>query len=401
MKIINRSKYLDGLILIFAIFPVIPNIIKGLPVILLFLGGLFFIKKSNVNWKWLLVNSSLFLVYAISTIYSIDYSESFKKLETALSILIIPISFFCFLSHYTITELLKLIFIKAFVISTTLFSIISFLYIYFNNSLLGYKWTTDKYRNIIMDMPVIGQHPIYCSIFLSLAIIFVIYLFKKGLLKKYNEKMFFSTLTIINSILLLFLLSKGAILSLFIIIFFFIIFQKINIVYKNVLIVTMVLSIIILFIYNRRMNELINTQTYETFNPNLSTSIRLGIYDCSIEIIKKHFFLGYGVGDAQRELNLCYANKSDILLMHKFNSHNQYLDVTIKTGFIGLSVFLGFLIINFIYAIKNKNELMIMILVLYCMMFLVENILSRQSGVILFFFLISFFNNSKKLFIKN
>ena len=152
--------------------------------------------------------------------------------------------------------------------------------------------------------------------------------------------------------------------------------------------------------YNRRMNELINLETYEEFNPTLSTSIRLGVYDCSWTIIKQQLLMGYGVGDAQKELNLCYANKSDILLMHRFNSHNQYLDITIKTGLIGLFVFLGFLVINFINAIKKKNQLLIMILVLYCMLFLVENVLSRQSGVILFFFLICFFNNAKPISIK-
>ena len=158
--------------------------------------------------------------------------------------------------------------------------------------------------------------------------------------------------------------------------------------------------VITLFIYNRRMNELINTQTYEEFNPQLSTSIRLGIYDCSWEIIKRKLFIGYGIGDAQRELNMCYANKSDILLMYRFNSHNQYLDITIKTGLIGLFVFLAFLGINFKNAIKDKNQLLIMILFLYCMIFSVENVLSRQSGVILLFFLICFFNNSNNRLIK-
>lgn len=148
------------------------------------------------------------------------------------------------------------------------------------------------------------------------------------------------------------------------------------------------------------MNELISAQTYEEFNPTLSTSIRLGIYDCSFTIIKQQLFMGYGVGDAQKELNLCYANKSDILLMHRFNSHNQYLDVAIKTGLIGLFVFLGFLAINFRNAIKKKNKPLIMILVLYCLLFLVENVLSRQSGVILFFFLICFFNNQNNHLIK-
>ena len=400
MKTINKANILNGLILVFAVFPIIPNSLKGLPVILLAIGALFFFKKREIKWKWLLINSSLFLAYTISILYSNNHSVALKKLETALSVLVIPITFFALLPHFKISNKLQQVFIKTFIASTSLFSICSVVYITLRNSSLNYLWSTDKYRNIIIEMPLIGQHPIYASTFLVLSIIFFVYLFKQKLFKNYKDKLLFLILTSINLVFLLFLSSKGAILALFIIMFFLFIFETTKKIYKYLIIVTFVCSLITLFIYNRRMNELIKAQTYQTLNPHLSTSIRLGIYDCSWAIIKKQLFTGYGIGDAQKELNLCYANKSDILLMHRFNSHNQYLDITIKTGLIGLFVFLGFLAINFRNAIKNKNQLLIMILVLYCMLFLVENVLSRQSGVILFFFLICFFYNSNNRLIK-
>jgi O-antigen ligase len=322
---------------------------------------------------------------------------AFKKLETGLSILVIPITFFALMTPFKFSNNLKQVFMKTFIGSTTVFSIFSFTYIILRKSSLDYIWSTDKYRNIIIDIPLIGHHPIYASIFLALSVIFVFYLFKQKQLKNYKEILLFLTLTLINLVLLLFLSSKGAILALFIIIFFLLLLTSINKTYKYLIIVTFVFSLLTLFIYNRRMNELVSAQTYEKFNPTLSTSVRLGIYDCSWAIIKKQLLAGYGVGDAQRELNFCYANKSDILLMHRFNSHNQYMDITIKTGLIGLLIFLGFLIANFLKAIKKKNQLLIMILALYCMLFLVENVLSRQSGVILFFFLICFFQNANPI----
>tara|TARA_B110000046_G_scaffold173149_1_gene195503 strand:+ start:11692 stop:12897 length:1206 start_codon:yes stop_codon:yes gene_type:complete len=400
MRKIDKTNILNGLILFFAIFPIIPNSLKGLPVILLAIGALFFFKKREIKWKWLLINSSLFLAYTISVLYSNDHSVALKKLETALSVLVIPIAFFLLLPHFKISNKLQQVFIKTFICSTTLFSIYSVVYITFRNSSLNYLWITDGYRNIITDMPFIGQHPIYASIFLALATLFFVYLFKHRLFKSSKEVFLLLILTVINLVFLIFLSSKGVILALFIIVFFFFLLEKTKKRYKSLIIVSFILSVLTLFIYNRRMNELISAQTYEEFNPSLSTSVRLGIYGCSWSIIKKQLFIGYGVGDAQRELNLCYANKSDILLMHRFNSHNQYMDITIKTGVTGLFVFLGFLIINFLDAIKKKNQLLIMILVLYCILFLVENVLSRQSGVILFFFLICFFNNAKPLSIK-
>ncbi len=400
MRLSNQTKILNGLILIFAVFPIIPNKIKGLPVVLLFIASLFFFNKREINWKWLFINSSVFLMYLISVIYSDDLSLSLKKLETGLSILVIPITFFVLLPRFKISNTTRLLFIKTFIGSTSVFSLYSFVLILLKKSSLNYLWSTDKYRNIIIDMPLVGQHPIYASIFLALSIIFFVFMLKQKLFKNYEEKLFFLILTAINLVFLLFLSSKGAILALFIIIFFYCILEITKKTHKYLIVFTFIFSLITLSIYNRRMNELISAQTYEEFNPTLSTSIRLGIYDCSFTIIKQQLFMGYGVGDAQKELNLCYANKSDILLMHRFNSHNQYLDVAIKTGLIGLFVFLGFLAINFRNAIKKKNKPLIMILVLYCLLFLVENVLSRQSGVILFFFLICFFNNQNNHLIK-
>lgn len=400
MRKINRENILNRLILIFAIFPIIPNTLKGLPVILLFAGALFFFNKRVINWKWLLINSSLFLVYVVSVLYSNDHSVALKKLETSLSIIVMPIIFFALLPYPKTSNILKRVFIKIFISSTAVFSMYSFIFILLRSSSLNYLWDTDKYRNIIIDMPLVGQHPIYASIFLALSIMFFVFLLKQKLFINHKEKSFFLIITAINLVFLLFLSSKAAILALFSIIFFYYSLEKTKKIYKYLILLTFVFSIITVFMYNRRMNELINLETYEEFNPTLSTSIRLGVYDCSWTIIKQQLLMGYGVGDAQKELNLCYANKSDILLMHRFNSHNQYLDITIKTGLIGLFVFLWFLVINFINAIKKKNQLLIMILVLYCMLFLVENVLSRQSGVILFFFLICFFNNAKPISIK-
>lgn len=397
MKIINRTIILNGLILIFSIFPIIPNNIKGLPVILLFVGSLTFYKKSKINLKWLLINSSLFIVYLVSVVYSTDFPESLKRLETALSILILPITFYILLAEFKLKNSLKLIFIKFFIISTTLFSLISFCFIFLNYSSVNYIWSTDRYRFIVMNIPLIGQHPIYASIFLSITIIFFIYLIKNKLIKNFKGKLLLFVLALVNILLLSFLASKGVIISLFVVLFFYFVFGKIKRVYKYLLITIISLSFVMLFVFNRRMGELISVQTYEKFNPYLSTGIRLGIYDCSLEIIKKNWILGYGIGDAQRALNLCYANKSNILLMNRFNSHNQYLDVIIKTGVIGFLIFLFFLVKNLNFAFKSKNELLLLLIIFYSINFLTENLLSRQSGVILFFFLICFFNYSDTL----
>jgi len=58
---------------------------------------------------------------------------------------------------------------------------------------------------------------------------------------------------------------------------------------------------------------------------------------------------------------------------------------------------LSFLIINYVKAKENKNFIVTYILIFYCIIFLIENILLRQSGVILFYFFITFFNKVDSL----
>lgn len=377
-----RVYIIKGCLLFFAVFPLVPNKIKGLPVALLFLVALVFYKKSKVEVRKLLVFSSLFLIYFLSILYSEDKMQSFTKIETALSMIVLPLSFFLLLPDFKITNFFSNVFFKIFIISSSVFCFLFFVSSYKSIGLI------EENRKIISNMPLIGQHPIYASIFLSVSIFFFINLIKKGNIKYNKVGVLFFSLVLFNGVVLFLILSKGVVLSLFFVIFI----QIVNIqVFKNfkygILLITISL-LMLLFTYNKRMNELINVDTYGALNTNLSTSIRLGIYDCSFNIIQSQFFFGYGIGDAQRALNICYSNKNDILLMHKFNSHNQYLDVFIKTGFFGFLLFLLFIAYNLKCALRTKNNLLLMIVVFYSFVFFTENVLSRQSGVIFFFFLI-------------
>tara|TARA_R110002096_G_scaffold436018_1_gene665121 strand:- start:178 stop:768 length:591 start_codon:yes stop_codon:yes gene_type:complete len=185
------------------------------------------------------------------------------------------------------------------------------------------------------------------------------------------------------------LASKGVILSLFLVSFIDAIQNR-----KNFKIVVVIIFITIsILVFNRRFKEIFIAETYTEINENFSTSIRIGIYKCALKVISEEPILGYGIGDSQEALNLCYANESNVLLKNRYNSHNQYLDIIIKTGVFGLIFFIFFIYWNFKKAIENRNGLVVSILGFYFILFFTENILVRQSGVILFFFLITFLNH--------
>lgn len=390
---IIREKHVSIVVLIFAIFPLIPNSFKGVPVVLLLVAVIFSNINKQTNWKWLLINSSLFLLYLFSLLYTEDFRVAVRKLETGLSILIIPIIFYGFLFQYRFQHSLKIKFFKIFVFSTFCFSIICLLFTLFDDSTVYYSnWYTDKFRSLISNIPLIGQHPIYASIFLSLSVLFFLEI-KKSYSYKEKEIIIYVGFILVNVLFLIILASKGVILSLLLVVFINLIKNKKKI---KLIAITVIITISFL-VFNRRAKELFKIETYNEINENFSTSIRVGIYECVFKVIKEEFFLGYGIGDSQQALNLCYANESNILLKNRYNSHNQFLDVFLKTGFLGFSIFLYFLFWNYNRGLKNKNRLLVTLLVFYCFIFLIENVLVRQSGVIFFFFLISFFSHSNSI----
>ena len=96
MKRVNALILLKYSFIFLALFPLIPNRIKGLPVILLLLFSIFLFfneKRKQFNWKLLLINSSIFLVYLFSLLYTSNISYAMKKLEISLSLLVFPLVF--------------------------------------------------------------------------------------------------------------------------------------------------------------------------------------------------------------------------------------------------------------------------------------------------------------------
>ena len=184
MSLIKKNKNLivKWSILVFALFPLIPNSIKGLPVIFLLIISLIYFSFRKIHIKLFIGYSFLFIMYIYSLIYTSNFDFAYKKIETSLSIIIFPFIFFILLPKIKLDKDIQLSFAKIYVKSTTIFSFLSILTIILDTNTTYYKnFYSNKFRIVVENLPLIGQHPIYASLFLALAIIFNIYLF-------YNKK---------------------------------------------------------------------------------------------------------------------------------------------------------------------------------------------------------------------
>jgi O-antigen ligase len=397
-RLLKQNYYLSNLpMFCFGLFPILPNNLKGLPVILMVLHTLpkilnFNLSKNKEKLKIVLIYTllmiSIYISYLLSGFYTENISSLIQKLETSLSLLIIPLCF-AFTEKKIFLEQIK-IFKRIFIISTIIFIAFFWSYVLFENTSESlFSLRSIDIREKINNIPLISLHPIYASMVFSISIFLLLSLW--GKISKYL--IIIVLFLLVGNVLVL--ASKMTIVSLFLILIYFFTKTKQKTYFKvlNVGLTLLVLVTAIIYLPNlrQRFDELFIPRTYEKVIIWNSTSIRTGIYECSINLLKNEWLFGYGIGDVQDKLNECYKNKSDVLLSGKYNSHNQYLSIFLGTGVLGFLVFLIMLGYNLILAFRFNDILFQIILIFFMLNFITESIIQRQTGVIIFSFLINLF----------
>jgi O-antigen ligase len=225
-----------------------------------------------------------------------------------------------------------------------------------------------------------------------------------GKLEDNNKKLGYLSLTFI---FILFLFTIVARLALFLsLIFIFIkIFHHFKLSKTKLLITFCSLIIIIssVFLLNKNLKNRfhIKDSYIETINVLKNQEPRFVIWKCSLNQIYDinfNFFTGYSDrSNIEEKLTSCYGetieniSKRDYYLKTRFNTHNQFFDIFLDGGIIGLSLFLVFLLFPFIYF-RNNFEAVFTLLGLITFLGL-ENLFFRQLGAYLFGILIPLFYN--------
>ncbi len=364
-----------------------------------------FKNRWNPDYKSFFLTSLPISLYLIGLLYTDDYHSAMKVFDTGLPLLIFPLLYFVIIGRkFKISLLSKNKIIDIFIISGSFLILLIFGYLIYSGAIqslfnvdAAIKATQNKgsdvIRNAINTAPFIGEHPTY----LGLISLFVSLL---SFLRLREDNNLFLLPSIIIGISGIFISgSKMTILTLFIliliIIFMFINSRK----YKLILLFSISLSIIILFIVfptlNTRFGQVIKTK----FEPPKgvvynSTNVRIAVYQCTFENINKSPIIGLGTAGYISGMKRCFHKfNTDIFKKSNFyyNSHNQYLSFVLSNGIIGLVIFLFWICIFYKLAIKYSNYYLLFSMIIFTLMFMTENLLERQTGVVLFNFLIPFF----------
>jgi O-antigen ligase len=125
-------------------------------------------------------------------------------------------------------------------------------------------------------------------------------------------------------------------------------------------------------------------------NAENGSGVRLIMWTIATQVLKEHPF---GVGTANVDdylFSKLTKLKQHTLANKYYNPHNQYLQSGIEIGVIGLAVLLLLLIKATNLAWKQRNYLLLFIVVNLAFNMLFESMLQRQSGIVFYTFWITF-----------
>lgn len=383
-----------------ALFPILPT---GVESVLMFSGFLFsllyFIFEGKKYWNkektiQIMLFSSLFLIFTVSLLYTNDIKNGIKFIVRLLPTILFP-AIFLFNKKDLITA-------NQFNKITTIYCLavllaLVFLHIFLFDQLYDPNIKFWDFRQLIESK--IKVHGTYLSMWTGFAIILLIYKIK-GVIS--YSKVYFSIFGMLLIIGYFFywqyLIGSRMPFIATIIVCFFCLFKN----WKQMIlagILMIILSVVLVSKVDRigeRFEKLKNYNftfpegKYEDNYPNISNEqIRNGIYYCSYETLKKEPLLGYGVGDVEAKLQACYDvtfTNTDTYKVINYNSHNQFLNIILSSGIIGLILFLGSVFYFLERAFNRKLGIYISFIIFIFCNFCFENILSRHDGVIFFSF---------------
>ncbi|RMB57956.1 O-antigen ligase family protein [Dokdonia sinensis] len=348
-------------------------------------------RKAYFNLPFFLWNAALFCLLVFTFLYTENTEYGIRKLSTMASLIVFP-ALFSFIRKEDDHGIFKYHnqYLWVYVVSVFAFNVVAFLWFYITN--YSFAGMIEHFATVVrVDMGKWRIHPIYLSMHCAVALLFSMYL-----LKATRSKRLIMLLLSIDMVLILFLLlyaKKGPLLALLVVFTLFVAFQRKQGLVKPYL-VAMVVVVGLTVAIPKTRNKFVELLKIENLDKGslTSTNIRYTIYACAKELIADAAFLGYGIGDYNDVLQKSYKEKDKpILVAGEYNAHNQFFSLMLMGGVLAVVFFGLMLAVNFVFAIRYDNQLLILLLIFYSLVMLTENILEREQGVIYFSLFLSYF----------
>ena len=368
--------------------------------ICLFLTIFIGLKNKEIKFK---LNSvfilfiSLYLCYVFGCFFTHHISTASKYLEYKLTFILVPI-LFSFRPDFRVKLAFPIVGSALGVFLASIFGIFKAFSVYYTSNCLFASFTSS---NICID------HPSYFSAIATFSVASVWYLRREKTLG-FNGGL--SYLFLSFTLIMIFLsYAMAAILFLLLCFSFFMLrwvylkrikWMSISFFLFFPFLLIFLLSIVPAFkdeVNNSKValsNYLVNpTKFIQGNNKSLSgDQVRLVMWTVSIKTWAQHPF-GVGTGNVDEYLSkeLIHVGQFELAKLDqnfeiKYNPHNQFLQIGIELGIIGIIVFLWSLFQTIKIGFRSQNWLLIFLV--FCLIFncLFESMLQRQTGIVFFIF---------------
>lgn len=392
-KDIARNYY-SYLIYLYAFLLPLPNNLKSGALILLALVWLVNLKRNASILKSLVQNrvflSFLFLyaLYLLSFFLSQNKKEAVDFIILLLSVPLLPLLFYEKLTKEQVKKAVLIFTISILIVS--LFALYKTYSLYFHS----FPLTPENLRNLdwayfSFSLPIsISFHAPYFSLYMGIGLVILL----SEAINKWRQKHF--VLFLIYILLSFYFFAFIALLS------------SRTALFATVAVIAVIaaahllrrrryLLLIILFVS-------IAAGTYTAYRgvPYLhdkmssfaGSSERAYMWHAAIGVINENPLFGVGTGDNKEALLTQYRLLDfERGIEAKYNVHNQYLDIAVSLGLLGLFALVLCMATILQVSIKEYNPILLAFILIFALCCVTESLMHRQAGVVLFSFFSAIF----------
>jgi len=325
-------------------------------------------------------------------LYSDNPSTGWENLKVRLSLIFFPLVLLT--PGEMIRKNVKLL-LRLFAGSTLIYIIICFIIAFFNSvdiqsGILTFNpHPEEEYWLNYFYGPEFSlfQHPSYQAMYVLMSsFICLESWFDRTLKKKY--RIFWLASGIFLLISLYFLSSRAGLLVAVLLVPFYLFIKiksRTRAHFTWILILLGVIIILPVIFTNKRVNTLMQDINQKSFDEMENVDDRRIIWRSALYIARDNYVWGLGTGDVETGLVNKYQEIGNRLLAEKkMNAHNQFLEILLENGIIGVVLFI-LILLNMINIIrKERNLLYGMFVLLMMLFFLFETMLNRLAGVSFF-----------------
>jgi O-antigen ligase len=368
--------------------------------ILMFVSIIFGIKTKQVKFQVdsiLLSFTLLYLAYLIGCIFTHDAEAAGKYLEYKLSFILVPI-LFSFRPKFKVNITFPIVGLSIGIIASSLLGLIKALSIYSETKIALTSFTSS---NICID------HPSYFAAMTTVSIAGIWFLHKNKIAGFTGNWVFIYMVFALSMLCLSY--AMAGILFLLLVTSWVVlrwVYTKINKWFSLTLLIALPMLLFFTVTHvsgfkDEMTNSMEALKSYvadpnkfvEGKNEVLSgDQVRLVMWTVSAKTWSKNPW-GVGTGNVDeclsRELKRIGQNELATLGDQReirYNPHNQFLQIGLEIGFLGLFIFLYVMLSAIMRGVSTKNWFLI--LIVSCLLFnsLFESMLQRQTGIVFFTF---------------